>query len=153
MKQKWPLLLMIFLASAIFLHAQNTAHEIEALLETQAVTYAQAARFVLEASSQAVLLNHDEAFDYAQKGGFLPDDVTEDMIARLDGISFLFLNCFGLNGGLMYSRTRSPHYAYRELVYKNIIQGRVVGSMPVSGELLLFITGRMLSYMDTISEN
>ena len=153
MKRKCTLLLTIFLASAIFIHAQNTAHEIEALLETSAVTYSQAARFVLEASSQAILNDRDEAFEFARNGGFLPANVTQDSIARLDGISYLLLNCFGLKGGAMYTMTRSPHYAYRELVHKNIIQGRVLGSMPVSGDMLLFITGRMLLHMETISEN
>jgi hypothetical protein len=55
---------------------------------------------------------------------------------------------FGIGGGIMYSITKAPHYAYLELVYRNVIQGRVIGSTPVSGDYLLFITGRMLSLLE-----
>jgi len=45
----------------------------------------------------------------------------------------------------LYSITKSPHYAYRELTYKKTIQGRADPHMEVSGERLLFITGRILA--------
>ena len=141
-------LLIVFLTSLTFIHAQTTAHEMEALLRSRAVSYSQAARFVLEASSQATLSSQQQAFQYAQENGLLPVGACADGAARLDGIAFLLMNSFGLPGGLMYYITKDPHYAYRELIHKNIIQGRVLGSTPVSGEQLLFLTGRMLSYVE-----
>ena len=144
MKRTWTLLIII-LFTASFIHAQSTAREIETLLETNAVTYAQAARFVLEASPAAAAFEKEEAFRYAQERDWLPKEVAAEDQARLDGISKMILEAFGIGGGIMYTLTKSPHYAYRELVYMNIIQGRVTGSMPLSGERLILITGRMLS--------
>ena len=145
MKRNGTLLLLIFFAVQT-IYAQSTGREIETLLETRAVTYAQAARFVIQASPTAAALNQAEAFRYAQERGWLPKDAAADKAARLDGISKLILESFDIKGGIMYTLTKSPHYAYRELTYMNIIQGRTVGSMPVSGELLLFITGRLLTW-------
>jgi hypothetical protein len=55
------------------------------------------------------------------------------------------MNAFEIKGGIFYTFTGRPRYAYRELVYLNIIQGRTEPGMNVSGELLLFITSRILT--------
>jgi hypothetical protein len=54
------------------------------------------------------------------------------------------MRSFNIKGGIMYSLIKNPHYAYLELVYKNIIQGRTEPAMNVSGERLLFFTTRAL---------
>jgi hypothetical protein len=53
---------------------------------------------------------------------------------------------FGLKGGLMYSLFPGPRYAYRELLYLKIIQGRADGGSAVSGERLLHIIAQALRY-------
>jgi len=144
MKKILILFLLCFLSSATLLSAQ-TADEIETLLNTNAVTYAQAARFLLEASDTMVTSDPEEAFDYAAQQGWLPKKVSANDTARLDGISLLMMRSFGIKGGLFYSITKSRHYAYRELTYRDAIQGRADPGMNVSGERLLFYTGRILS--------
>jgi len=144
------LLLTCFLAGAAFLSAQtsdrqSTAQEIETLLGTHAVTYAQAARFALEASGRLAVSDHNEAFRYAAERGWLPKNVSANDTARLDGISLLLTRSFDMGGGIFYSIAKSPHYAYRELVYRQVIRGRADPAMKVSGELFLFLTGRLLS--------
>ncbi|MCL2209777.1 MAG: hypothetical protein FWC19_07515 [Treponema sp.] len=42
----------------------------------------------------------------------------------MDGIALLLMRAFNIQGGVMYIMTGSPHYAFRELVYKGIIQDR-----------------------------
>ena len=150
MRKFWTIL--IILTGQTFICAQTAVQEIETLLETRAVTYAQAARFVLEASSSQTAFNQEEAFLYAREQGWLPQNVAAEETARLDGVSLVLMNSFGMKGGLMYSLTKNPHYAYRELVHRNVIQGKVTGSMPVSGEYLLFITGRLLSRTEAAEE-
>ncbi|MDR0502533.1 MAG: hypothetical protein LBH16_04350 [Treponema sp.] len=127
------------------LSAQSTADEIETLLNTGVVTYAQAARFMLEASEKLVTASSQEAFQYAFERKWLPKKASAGDSARLDGISLLFMRSFDLKGGIFYSMIRNPHYAYREMVHRNAIQGRADPAMKVSGERLLFITGRILS--------
>ena len=140
--------LLCLLTAPAFLGAQSTAQEIETLLNTNAVTYAQAARFALEASDTLAVQDHNEAFSYAAEHGWLPKNVSANDTARLDGVSLLLMRSFNINGGIFYSVTNSPHYAYRELTYKDVIQGRADPAMKVSGELFLFLTGRILSARD-----
>jgi len=145
--QKIIIYLFLFLCPA-FLTAQSTAVEIEALLATPAVTYAQAARFVLEASETATIQDPAEAFRFAAEKKWVPKNALPDAIARLDGISLLFMQSFDIKGGLLYSLTRSPHFAYREMEYNDVIQGRIDPAMQVSGDALLYMTSRMLAQKD-----
>ena len=142
MKKRFLLSILAFWGVAL-LPAQ-TAAEMETLLNTQAVTYAQAARFVLQAADAATITNPAEAFKFAQEKDWLPKNASPDDAARLDGISLLFMNAFGIKGGLLYSFFKNPHYAYRELVYQSAIQGRADPHMAVSGYQLIFITNRIL---------
>jgi len=145
--------ILCFLTAPAFLFAQSTgrqstAQEIETLLGTNAVTYAQAARFALEASDTLAVRDPNEAFRYAEEHGWLPGNVSANDTARLDGISLLLMRSFNIDGGIFFSITNSPHYAYRELVYREVIRGRTDPAMNVSGELFLFLTGRVLSHLD-----
>ncbi|MCL2442374.1 MAG: OmpA family protein [Treponema sp.] len=128
---------------------QSTAMEIETLLNTRAVTYAQASRFVLEAANVLAADNPIDAFNYAVQQSWLPGNVSPDGQARLNHISRLLMGSFNMSGGIMYSITKNSHYAYRELVYLNIIQTRSAPSMYISGERLLFYVSRILTSYDT----
>jgi hypothetical protein len=145
LKKYCVLLIFICFFSAGRLPAQSTAVEIEKLLATDAVTYAAAARFLLEASDTLKTAKPDEAFRYAEEQKWLPKNAAADDAARLDAISMLIMQSFKIKGGLLYSLVKNPHYAYRELVYKEIIQGRADPAMNISGERLLLITGRILA--------
>jgi len=119
----------------------QTAAEIETLLATEALSYGQAASFVLRAVDVAAT---DNAFDYVAGQKWLPAAATQDAVAKLDGVSLLIMRAFNMKGGAFYTLMKTPHYAYRELLYQNVIQGRVDPGMAVSGDLLLFIVNRAL---------
>jgi len=140
-------LFILFLTGAAL--SAQTADEIETLLNTGAVTYAQAARFVLEASDALVTSSREEAFSYAVQQNWLPANSSSGEPARFDQISLLLMRSFNMKGGLMYTLTKSSHHAYRELVYRNVIQTRSDPAMTVSGEELLFMVGRLLSMQGT----
>ena len=141
------LVILCFLAVSSFLSAQSTAAEIETLLETDAVTYAQAARFILDAANLKTTPHPEEAFNFADQNNWVPRKAAAGDYARLDGIALLLMRSFDIKGGLFYSITKGSHYAYRELVYKGIIQGRHDPSMPVSGERLIFYVNRIYSVL------
>lgn len=147
---------LLILAAVIpgFLFGQgiSPAAEFENLFNTEVVTYSQASRFVLEAAEELIIRDPHAAFQYAVNYGWLPKNVGIDDIARLDHIAMLLANSFNINGGLLYSVTKNSRYAYRELKYMNVIQGRVVSSMPVSGERLIFYVNRMLGRQDIINK-
>ena len=88
------------------------------------------------------------AFSQAAEWNWLPGDAAPVDKATLDGVSLLVMQAFNLKGGLFYSFVKNPHYAYRELVHKGIIRGRVDPGMLVSGDLLLFMIGEVLSIVE-----
>jgi hypothetical protein len=147
MKKRLFLFLIVFfiLASPIFAPRAfaQTAAELETFLYADAVSYGQAARLVLLAADISDTRAED-AFSYAMEKGWLPATATQDAAAKLDGVSLLIMRAFGMKGGAFYTIMKTPHYAYRELLYQNIIQGRADSDMAVSGDLLLFIVNRVL---------
>jgi len=145
MKRRLFLFSIVFLvlSAPIFaprLFAQ-TAAELETLLATDALSYDQATSFVLRAADVAA---SGSAFDYAAGQKWLSSKAARNGYATLDEVSLLIMGAFGLKGGIMYSATKSPHYAYRELTHLGVIQGRADPGMAVSGNLLLFMIGRVL---------
>jgi len=139
---------LLFLYAA--LHAQ-TADEILALLQTPAVTYGQAALFVLEAADVEVPYDKTngqdaalEATRFAIEKKWLPAKAKAGDAISLENLSLLIMKAFGLKGGPMYTLFKSAHYGYREMVYRDLIQGQSDPRMKVSGEEMLFIVSRLL---------
>jgi hypothetical protein len=145
-------LICICMALAAGLGAQEAgqvAADMDRLLETPAVSGAQAARFVLGAAGllPAGLSGpaaEAAAWEAALGRGWVKGEAGGAL--RLREAAFLVAGAFGLKGGLMYSLLPGPRYAYRELLYRKIIQGRADGNFTVSGERLLRIIGRVLDY-------
>ena len=144
--KKYLCLIAVCLLPAVSLFAQ-TADEIEALLNSGAVTYAQAARFALDAANVRVTAD-TSWFEYAAAQNWLPKNAAANDTARLDGIALLVMRSFGMKGGMMYSLIKSPHFAYRELVHQQIIQGWIDPAMAVSGDTLLYIINKAIEQRD-----
>ena len=139
------LLIMLLIFISTFKLSAQTAAEMDSLLETETVTIAAAARFVLGA---AELLRPElsgaeaerAAFELAVSNGWITQEADE--LASLKDISFLIINAFEIKGGVFYRFFRNPRYAFREMVYQNHIQGRAYPDMLVSGPRLLQIIER-----------
>jgi hypothetical protein len=144
MKKHFLFLTIILLALSFPVFAQ-TADEIETLLSAKALSYEQAVSFVLRAADMPV---YGPAFGYAVERKWLSTKTAADSIASLNEVSLLIMQAFDIHGGIMYSLTKNPHYAYRELLHQNIIQGRADPCLTVSGELLLFMVGKVLDRME-----
>jgi hypothetical protein len=136
-----PVLLFFFVL--LPLPAQTLAQDMDAILESEAVTWAQAARFVLPAAGfpDAAGLS---SFQTALDRGWLPKDALPAGEATFGGLSFLVMKAFDLPGGIMYRVFPGPRYAYRELQYRGIIQGRQDSARRVSGFWLISLIGRTL---------
>jgi hypothetical protein len=119
----------------------QTAAELETLLATAKLSYEQAASFVLRAADVTA---SGSAFNYAADKKWLSAKAAPNGLATLNEVSLLVMGAFGIKGGIMYSATKSPRYAYRELVHQGIILGRADPDLAVSGSRLLFMIGRAL---------
>ena len=137
--------LLLFQASLAF---SQTAAEMDALLKAEKVSAAVAARFVLEAAGhlQPGLTGQKaeaSAYDMAKTKGWLAGGAADEL--NLKETAFLVMSAFDIKGGIMYSFFPGPRYAYREMVYRKLIQGRADPDMNVSGQRLLQIIGRVMS--------
>jgi outer membrane protein OmpA-like peptidoglycan-associated protein len=132
-------LFFMMLTTGRFLHAQIAA-EMDVLLETGAVTFAQASRFVLASADTADFYPADEpsaAYDLARENGWLPKKADPDNPIRLGELCFLIMKAFDIKGSFLYALFPGPHYAFRELDYLRLIPGRRDPALRVSGEELL----------------
>jgi hypothetical protein len=144
MKKKFFILPALFLFSLASLSAQ-TAAELERILALPALTYGDAARFVLGAAGLAAADDSAEAaYRFAADNNWLSKEAADPL--NLGDLSLLIMKAFGMKGGLMYAIFPGPRYAYRELVYRKIIAGRSFSTMPVSGRRFFQILSRALDY-------
>jgi hypothetical protein len=148
MKKQVSLTIFLLFFPAL-LNAQ-TADFIQTLLQSTAVSYSQALRFVLEAAdvtSFNATSEHD-MMRFAVEKKWLPAKANAQDAITLEALSLLIMKAFGLKGGPMYTLFGGTHYSYRELVFQDIIQGRSDPAMKVSGEEMLFIVNRLLYSME-----
>jgi len=139
-KQTTAIIASLLLLLPVYLSAQ-TAAELETILETPAVTYAQAANFVIGSAGIAC---EGTAFEYAAANGWLNNAAEQDPIT-LNKLSYLIMKAFEIKGGMMYSIFPGPRYAYRAMVSRSYIQGAADPAMTVNGERFLIILGKVLS--------
>ncbi|MCL2720325.1 MAG: hypothetical protein FWD47_03180 [Treponema sp.] len=144
--------LIILTSLTIGAFSQSIAQEMENLLATSQVSYAQAARFILRASGSFTTANQEDAFWFAATRSWLPENINPQDSARLDAVCLLLMKAFNIEGGIMYSITKNPHYAYRELVYKNIVQGNVDPFTRITGEQLIFYVNRVFAFLEREDE-
>ncbi|MCL2759321.1 MAG: hypothetical protein FWD22_03835 [Treponema sp.] len=141
---KSAVVLLILFIAAVPVFSQ-TAEEIDHLLTLDTVNYGQAAWLILNAAGVPDMTEPSLAFIYAKEKNWLPGNASIDNNARLDGVSLLIMNAWNLKGGIMYSITKSARYAYRELVYINVIQGRFSPRMAVAPDQLLYMINFILA--------
>ena len=144
----FPILHFLLLLLAVPAFSQSAA-DIDELLAIESISYEQAAWFVLQAANPNGFSGSPaEAFSYAMERKWLPANVLPDHRATMDGVSLLIMQSHNMKGGFMYTLTKSKRYAYRELVYLDIIQGRADPQMTVSGDLLLFMLTRVILFQE-----
>jgi hypothetical protein len=138
----------LFLISTSTLWGQ-TAAELDLILETREVSFAQASRFVLVSAGTA-----DEGTEagtvYALAGekGWLPKRASPDAAIRLGELCALVMKAFDLRGSFLYALFPGPHYAFRELDYLRLIPGRRDPGVKVSGERFLQILDMVSSHAE-----
>lgn len=133
----------------VFLSGQ-TAAEMDAVLDAQAITCSQAASFVFascggDASGDMALNKDEDAFEWVMNKGWLPKGSKADDPIRMGALSLLMMKAFDIEGGFMYALFPTARYAIRAMVNHSYIQSPVDPDMKVSGERFLLILGNVLS--------
>jgi hypothetical protein len=137
---------ILLVLSAVIVRAQ-TAAEMERLLDTEEITYTQAAWFTLASAEEDPPPNPAAAFILALEKGWFPENADSGGPVKLKDLSLLMMKAFDLEGGLMYRLFPGPRYAYREMTRRGFIEGRAYPGLTVSGEQFLQILGNVLSHI------
>jgi hypothetical protein len=129
------------------LHGQ-TAADMDELLDSREISWAQACRFVLPAAGAlGENTSAPAAFALAREKGWLPKGAALDSSVNFGGLSFLIIQSFSIKPSVLYALFPGPRYAFRQLDYLGLIPGLRDPALKVSGEDLARILGRVLDYL------
>lgn len=145
-RQKIVILVLLFFI-AVGLSAQSNEF-MDDLLQQASLSVGQASYLVLVASEN---LGDDadaqRSFDLLDSLGWAPKNKGPEDMVTLAEYAYMLMRAFGLKGGLMYSLLPSPRYAYRELRYKMIIQGRADPELQIDGSSAIRLLGRIFDVL------
>lgn len=79
-------------------------------------------------------------------------NITNSGKITLGQTSLLLMNALNINGGIMFSLLKNERYAYKELVYKGILNQDDNLNRNVSGVEFLIILGDTLEYLEGKNE-
>jgi len=142
------LLAVVLLAAAGSVWAQSN-ELLDALFEEPATSLGQAAYLVLTASGRIPddSTPADAAESLAGQGWTVPQRSAEEPLT-LGEYSYLLMQAFELEGGVMYRIFPGPRYAGRELAYLELIKGDTSPYRTFSGEEAIAILGRLLEWKE-----
>jgi hypothetical protein len=75
-------------------------------------------------------------------------DKVPDYKLSASEFSLALMSMLKINGGVMYSLFKSPHYAFKELIFRGIIQKDLSEKDKVSGEIMLKIVQRAMKWKE-----
>lgn len=138
-----PILFSLVVFTAVGAFSQ-TSEFVDELLADERTTYGQVSYLVLVASEN---LSEDSdvarAFEQLDALGWAPSGASAEKEVTLAAYASILMKAFGLKGGIMYSFLPGPRYAYREMVTRQVIQGRSDPFMSVSGSSAIRMLGRV----------
>ena len=141
--KRWSFFLVLCAIAGTYGFAQ-TNEFIDGLLAEKETTYGQVSYLVLVASEN---LNEDSdtarAFAQLRALGWAPWGAQADKKVDLASYASILMRAFGLRGGIMYSLFPGPRYAYREMVARQVIQGRSDPGLRVDGPSAIRMLGRV----------
>jgi hypothetical protein len=122
------------------------AEKLDAVLDAEQVSCAQAAAIVLPAAGLLPPeVGPEEAF--ARARDWLPRRAGMDTPITMGELSHLVMRSFGLSGGGLYALFPGPRYAYRALAWRRFLPGRPDPRRTLNGEDLLHIVGQALFHV------
>jgi hypothetical protein len=136
-KRNFAVLMVMLCGASLF---SQSGSSIDELLSSDAITWRQACFWIYSAAG--VLpddFTENDAIVFAFINKDIPKNAWTDGYVDLQGLSYLIMKSYGINGGLMYKLTHSRRYAFRELIFRRILQQSDSPSDTVSGERLLKI--------------
>lgn len=131
-------------AAALGAFAQSN-EAMDQILAANALQCGKAAYLLLVASDNIAEDAGDaRSFDLLRELGWIGNKATAETPITISEYAYVLMRAFGMKGGLLYSLLPGPRYAFRELVDRGVIQGRVDPADRLSGQRAMHILGRVL---------
>ena len=135
-------------AACLFIAAAfgQSAQKIDEILKSGEATFGQAAYLILTAlGSASDDTDFAAAFDEIRKHDqkWIHNSVTAEDSIPVKAYAFLLMNAFNMERGMMYRIYPCPRYAFRDLRYLAIIQGKDDPDAPMTGAEMLQILARI----------
>ncbi|MCF7929533.1 MAG: hypothetical protein K9L68_12225 [Spirochaetales bacterium] len=145
------LVVMLFLLPLFAIGAQSN-DLIDELLEEKEAQFGKVVYLTMVASGQLEEnAGEEDALSALEATGWnLPSKAVESPIT-LGEASYLYMKALDIPGGLFYSLFPGPRYAYRELLYLDLIPRRSGPGVTVSGEEAVGLLSRALAWKETQS--
>ncbi len=129
----------LFLLLAVKVNAQS-ADAVSSMIETPAVRYSQATYFMATAVDPN-FSTEEESLEFCIAVGLCNRPSSPDKLITMSEFAGLCMRTFNLKGGILYSLTRSNHYAFREMQAKGFISKNADPSATITGSnALIMIT-------------
>ncbi|MGP1594539.1 MAG: hypothetical protein ACTTH8_04750 [Treponema sp.] len=125
----------------------QSAEVMDSIISSEKLTYGQAAYLVFTGIERIDdETDFSEAFMVLKESGLikaaaLPD--TCEAVIPLKNYAFLLMRALNIRGGINYSIMPNPRYAYRELCYYAVIQGKLDPDAAVTGAAAVQMIGRV----------
>lgn len=136
-----------FLFFAVCASAQSS-ESVSKMLETPAISVGQAAYFMAAYTTDDSSFSEAEALEFCVSTGLCKEISDADRTITLSEFAGLCMRTFDLKGGLLYTLTKSDHYAFRELQAKGVIARLADPSATLSGSNALMIITECLAALE-----
>ena len=141
---------LLLLPAFLDAQTQSTADRMDALLDSQAVSWETATVFIL--NEMDIRFGSAGAFEYCRNQQWIPRDTYPREPITMQGLSLLIMHAFDFPGGFMYRLTRNSRYAFKELQAKDILPPGSDPSFYPSGQDFLYVIHRALEEKGNIDE-
>ncbi len=117
----------------------QSADAVSAMIETPAVSFCQAAYFMAVYAVDSDAISEAEALDFCIDAGLCSIPSDPEKLITLSELAGMCMRTFNLKGGIMYTITKSNHYAFREMQAKGFIAKNADPSATVTGSNALIL--------------
>ena len=150
MKKTFLICLLMMAVSVIHLSAQSN-EVIDALLDQDQAKFDDTLYMIFTASGMLPdsASSEDSFHEFTHQGWGLKEKGLDDPVTA-DELAHLIMKALDLRGGIMYTIFQNPRYAYKELVYRKVLETGIGSKRIVSGEEVLRVLAKTMTQQEEL---
>ena len=146
-----PILLGVFFMVTVFPLISQSNEMIDKLLSEEKARFGLAAYLVLAAGGEiAEGASVNEAMNALAEPKFsILKDKTEEDFINFRELAYLIMQSFEMKGGILYRIFPSPRYAYKEMLFLNVLSSKRADRAPINSDDMMRLLGRVMEWRGT----